>query len=246
MRRRREKWVRATPVGEPHYFQRRSYRDLVEGELPNRHVLDRATTDHPVIIEAWAPTLPNTVGLNSAALAALGIDSSTPDQVSDVWIEKDADGNPTGILRGCVTNYYNRDPFFTELHAKMPPIVDPELAVPAVIAGMGEYNSMGITTLYEAHAMTFELLGAYQALRANNLLSVRVKGAAELQPGAMIDDPELSPEQIRETLRAGAGDDRVERRLAALRRDHDLYVRPVQRQGFCTGPRDIRTHSAAL
>ena len=78
------KWVCATPVGEAHYYQRRSYRDLVEGELPNRHVLDRATTDHPVIIEAWAPTLPNVVALNSQALAVLGIDSSTPDRVSDV------------------------------------------------------------------------------------------------------------------------------------------------------------------
>jgi hypothetical protein len=32
-----------TPVGEPHYFIRRSYRDLAEGALPDRHVLDRAT-----------------------------------------------------------------------------------------------------------------------------------------------------------------------------------------------------------
>jgi hypothetical protein len=40
----------ATPVGEPHYFIRRSYRDLAEGTLPDRHVLDRATGDHPVWI----------------------------------------------------------------------------------------------------------------------------------------------------------------------------------------------------
>jgi len=30
------KWVMATPVGEPHYFLRRSYRDLEEGDLPDR------------------------------------------------------------------------------------------------------------------------------------------------------------------------------------------------------------------
>ena len=115
--------------------------------------------------------------------------------------KRTSDGDPTGILRGNVTNYYNRDPFFAELHAKMPPIVDPELAIARRDRGTWPSTTgMGITTLYEAHAMTFELLGAYQALRANNLLSVRVKGAAELQPSAMIDDPELSPEQIRETL----------------------------------------------
>ncbi|MGQ4618876.1 amidohydrolase family protein [Nocardia sp. R7R-8] len=194
------KWVRATPVGEPHYFRRRGYRDLVEGELPNRHVLDRASTDHPVIIEAWAPVLPNALAMNSAALELLGIDATTPDRASDVWIEKDADGNPTGILRGNVTNYYNDDPFFAGLHAKMPPIVDLELAPGAVIAGMAKYNSMGITTVYEAHAMTFDLLDAYRALRAHNLLTVRVKAAPELQPRAMIEDTELPPEGIRANL----------------------------------------------
>ncbi len=35
-------WVMTTPVGEPHYFLRRSYRDLTEGELPDRVVLDAA------------------------------------------------------------------------------------------------------------------------------------------------------------------------------------------------------------
>ena len=194
------KWVAATPVGEPHYFKRRGYRDLAEGELPDRHVLDRATTQHPVIIEAWAPTQPNVIALNSAALAVLGIDSSTPDRVSDVWIDKDADGEPTGILRGSVNSYYNQDPFFAELHTKMPPIVDLELAPAALIAGMTEYNSMGITTAYEGHAMTFDLLAAYQAMRANGLLTVRVKAAPELQAGAMIGDPELPPEAIRQTL----------------------------------------------
>src|SRR5690606_2731724 len=44
-------WILTTPVGEPHYFRRRSYRDLEERRLPDRHVLDRATTDHPVHIQ---------------------------------------------------------------------------------------------------------------------------------------------------------------------------------------------------
>jgi predicted amidohydrolase YtcJ len=29
-------WIRTTPVGEPHYFIRRSYRDLPERRLPDR------------------------------------------------------------------------------------------------------------------------------------------------------------------------------------------------------------------
>ncbi len=41
-------WLQATPVGEPHF--RRSYRDLKEGILPDRLVLDRASTRHPIVI----------------------------------------------------------------------------------------------------------------------------------------------------------------------------------------------------
>ena len=58
-------WVMTTPVGEPHYFIRRSWRDLAEGRLPGREVLDRATSEHPVMIQAWAPTTPNVLALNS-------------------------------------------------------------------------------------------------------------------------------------------------------------------------------------
>lgn len=40
-------WIMTTPVGEPHYFVRRSWRDLAEGRLPDRRVLDRAAAEHP-------------------------------------------------------------------------------------------------------------------------------------------------------------------------------------------------------
>src|SRR5262245_3180823 len=98
-------WVMATPVGEAHYFIRRSYRDLAEGVLPDRHVLDRATSEHPVFLQAWAPVTPNALVFNSRALALLGIDANTPERVNNVWVEKDADGAPTGRLHGSVTNY---------------------------------------------------------------------------------------------------------------------------------------------
>jgi predicted amidohydrolase YtcJ len=51
-------WIQTTPVGEPHFFIRRSYRDLAERRLPDRHVLDQATSDHPVFIQAWGRPRP--------------------------------------------------------------------------------------------------------------------------------------------------------------------------------------------
>jgi predicted amidohydrolase YtcJ len=193
-------WIMTTPVGEAHYFNRRSYRDLAEGALPDRRALDRATSDHPVIIQAWAPVLPNVCALNSAALAAVGITESTPDQVSHVWIEKDDRGTPTGILRGAVTNYYNFDPFFLQLLDRMPPLIQPELVPPAFMQAMAGYNAFGITTIYEGHAMDFPLVEAYRGMRAQNLLNLRVQVAPELEPGALPGDRNKSPDELRATL----------------------------------------------
>jgi predicted amidohydrolase YtcJ len=40
-------WIMTTPVGEPHFFVTRSWRDLAEGRLPDRQVFDRATSELP-------------------------------------------------------------------------------------------------------------------------------------------------------------------------------------------------------
>jgi predicted amidohydrolase YtcJ len=40
-------WIMATPVGEPHYFLRRSYRDLTQGQLPDRTIMDAAAPNPP-------------------------------------------------------------------------------------------------------------------------------------------------------------------------------------------------------
>jgi len=51
-------WIVTTPVGEPHYFIRRSYKDLKERELPDRHTLDRASDMHPIAMLPGNPTFP--------------------------------------------------------------------------------------------------------------------------------------------------------------------------------------------
>ncbi|MGK2240007.1 MAG: putative amidohydrolase YtcJ, partial [Rhodococcus sp. (in: high G+C Gram-positive bacteria)] len=91
-------WIICTPVGEAHYFIRRSWRDLAERRLPDRHALDQATTDHPVLIQAWAPRTPNIVAFNSAGLRTVGLSDFIPDRVCDVEIDKDEAGRLTGIL----------------------------------------------------------------------------------------------------------------------------------------------------
>ena len=88
--------ILCSPVGEPHFFHKRSYRDLEEAVLPDRHVLDQATSRHPVVITAWAPVRPGMMAANSLGLELLGVTADSADRIENVWIEKDPAGEPTG------------------------------------------------------------------------------------------------------------------------------------------------------
>jgi predicted amidohydrolase YtcJ len=177
-------WIMATPIGEPHYFIRRSWRDLAEHVLPDRHVLDRAAPNHPVWIQAWGPTTPNVCVFNSAALRELGIDRGTPPRQSNVWIEKDLHGEPTGRLSGPVNTYYTGDPYMDELLCKMP-LLNPDIAVPATLEGVANYHRMGVTTIYEGHVMGAAEIGLFQALRQMGQLRMRVMTSLESEQYSM-------------------------------------------------------------
>ena len=192
-------WIMATPVGEPHYFIRRSYRDLPERELPGRSVLDRAAPANPVFIQAWAPVVPNVCALNSLALRQLGISDATPDQVDDVWIEKDAAGQPTGLLHGSVTNYYCDSPFMNRL-LKQIPAWQPDAIAPGAIRAMHAANANGVTTIYEAHLMTFSLIEAYRLLRSQDRLTIRVLCCPEAEPAGVPWTDPLQPPTLSERL----------------------------------------------
>ncbi len=197
-------WVMTTPVGEAHYFIRRSWRDLREGRLPGREVLDRATDRHPVIIQAWAPTTPNVMALNTAGLARLGIGTDTPGQVGRVSIEKDAAGTPTGILRGTVNNYYSNEPFTEELMRQLP-LLQPDAIGPGTERAMGAYNAIGVTCAYEGHAMDFPLIAAYQWLRGEGRLSLRVLCCPEAQPYGLPWNVEPDDAEFLDRLEQAAG-----------------------------------------
>jgi hypothetical protein len=177
-------WIITTPVGEPHYFLRRSWRDLAEHVLPDRHVLDRAAPYHPVWLQAWGPTTPNVCVFNSAALASLGIDCSSPNRQSNVWIEKDTHGDPTGRLSGPVNTYYTGDPYMDELLRKLPPL-DPTVAFPATLDGIAHYHRLGVTTIYEAHAMGAAEISVFQALHQMGQLRMRVMTTLEAENYAL-------------------------------------------------------------
>jgi predicted amidohydrolase YtcJ len=194
-------WIMTTPVGEPHYFIRRSWRDLAEGRLPDRHVLDRATSAHPVFIQAWAPVIPNVCAFNTAALARLRIGRDTPDQVEHVWIDKDGRGDPTGILRGAVNNYYTSDAFMNDLLRQVP-MLQPDAVLPGTMRAMAAYNRLGVTTVYEGHAMGRAEIGAWRMLREQDALTLRVLTALEAEPYGLPWTHPLSMAEFRDNLEA--------------------------------------------
>ena len=195
-------WIRTTPVGEPHYFIRRSYRDLEERCLPDRFRLDTATSRHPVFIEAWGPTTPNVCAFNSLGLERVGISDFIPDRVCDVWLEKDDRQRVTGILRGAVNNYYSFDPFWTQIQLKLPGPATWEL-YESTRAAMGVANRQGITAIYEAHNMRADHIGTYRRLRDEQRLSLRVMAAMESESYAYPPFRPLAMDAFAKNLEAG-------------------------------------------
>lgn len=104
---------------------------LLEGRLPNRHDLDRAVPDRPAVIYRYCG---HVAVANSAALAASGIDASTPDPEGGSLDRQD--GAPTGVLRETAAG-----------------LIAPALArggslePKALISGLERLASLGITSI---------------------------------------------------------------------------------------------------
>ncbi|MGW1892737.1 amidohydrolase [Streptomyces sp. NPDC002004] len=136
------------------------------GGTPDRSLLDAVVPDRPVYLVnrdhhgAWA---------NTRALELAGITAGTPDP-ADGRIERDADGNPTGMLQEGAMNLVS--------------VLVPEATVPERLAGLLRaqelLHSHGITAWQDA------LVGdgngmpdpgpAYVAARDEGLLTARVTG----------------------------------------------------------------------
>ncbi|WJR76625.1 amidohydrolase family protein [Bradyrhizobium sp. NP1] len=206
-------WIMTTPVGDAHYFIKRSFKDLAEGDLPTRQVLDQATSVHPVVIQAWAPRLPNAIAFNSLALEKLGITRETPERVANVWIEKDAEGVPTGRLRGSVTNYYNNDTFANDLWLKIP-FLKYEHLEPGTRDAIAAYHKVGVTAVYENHMMDRSLIDAYRSLRDKGELELRVLASQEAEAYGM---PWSKPRPMPDFMR------RLENAASSIELSHDRF-----------------------
>ncbi len=136
------------------------------GGRPHRAVLDAVVPDRPVYLTnrdghgAW---------VNGAALRAAGVDRTTPDP-PDGRIERDADGEPTGLLHeGAAILVGRLLPAGTAADQRA-----------ALLAGQAHLLSLGITAWQDAIVGPYlgrpDNLGAYLAADAAGELVVRVVG----------------------------------------------------------------------
>lgn len=137
------------------------------GGAPTAATLDAIVPDRPVFLPnrdhhgAW---------VNSRALERAGIDSRTPDP-ADGRIERDADGNPTGMLQeGAV-----------HLVGRLVPDPTPQQQLAALLRAQAVLHSYGVTAWQDAivgrYANMTDPAPTYRTALDRGLLTARVVGA---------------------------------------------------------------------
>jgi len=135
---------------------------LFPGGNPNKALLDELVPDRPAFLSAADG---HSAWVNSAALAAAGIDAQTADPVNG-RIERDANGAPSGTLRESAM----------DLVGKHVPELTADDYVHGLERGMAMANRFGITSWQEASAGK-KVLAAYHTLAKRGALKARVVAA---------------------------------------------------------------------
>jgi predicted amidohydrolase YtcJ len=132
--------------------------------LPTRRLIDAVTPDNPVFINRLDGHM---CLANSMALKLAGVTRETPDPPGGT-IVRDADGEPTGVLKDAAMNYVY----------KVIPNPSEEVMAEAIRAALAYATENGVTSVQDMSASP-EVFAVYQKLLANGELTVRVYG---LQP----------------------------------------------------------------
>jgi len=157
------------------------------GRLPTRHDLDAAAPHNPVLL--WRSDL-HLAAANSLALQQAAIGAHTPDPEQGV-IDRDAAGEPTGILRDLAIN----------LVSQVIPPTDEDQASAAFKDAFKVFHSLGLTGVHDQRLMgapeAASAFRTWQRLHAGGDIRLRVWMNL---PGDRLD------EIIRLGLRTGFGD----------------------------------------
>jgi predicted amidohydrolase YtcJ len=129
------------------------------GELPHRDWIDQVTPDIPVMVMRLDGHM---VLANSLALELAGVDASTAD-VDGGEIVRDANGNPTGILKDNAM----------DLVAAVIPAPSPEQEDVALQQAMNYLAERGVTTVHDM-GYDWDSLPVYRRAHASKQLRTRI------------------------------------------------------------------------
>jgi predicted amidohydrolase YtcJ len=133
---------------------------LAERRYPTRAELDRAAPRNPVVFSTGPDSM-----LNSAALVLAGIGRESGAAPATGRIERDASGEPTGLLRGF-------SPRIDAPQAVRSPTADETDAL--VKRLFADYNRVGLTTIADRGAGDGQI-AVYSRLHERNELTVRLR-----------------------------------------------------------------------
>ncbi|MEU8798456.1 amidohydrolase [Spirillospora sp. NPDC048819] len=141
---------------------------------PRKTDLDPVSGDHPVILTDFSG---HAVAVNSAALRLAGITRDTEAPTGGV-IEKDADGEPTGVLRETATGLVGRH---------VPPFTEDEVSA-AIDNAIGVLHGLGITSITDP-GIGLDRLALYARKAGAGTLGIRLNAllSAGRSPDALRD-----------------------------------------------------------
>lgn len=135
-----------------------NHRDWTPPEFPTKHALDAIAPNNPVVLDRKDG---HSTWLNSAALRALNLTRATPDPAGGK-IERDADGEPTGLLReNAMTLLADKRGFNAA-----------DISDAALLDALRAAHRLGLVGIHNVEGAA--ALRAFQRVRAQGKLTLRV------------------------------------------------------------------------
>jgi predicted amidohydrolase YtcJ len=164
-------WIVTMPIGDPPYYFDVP-ESLAEKRWPTRQELDAAAPANPVFIRSiwgyWRGTFPLVSCANTEALRRAGITRDTVSPVDTVRIEKDANGDPTGV-------FVEREmaPVAELIWFRQAAAFTPADRLRTLPQSARAYHAFGTTSVFEGHGASTELLRTYKQAHREGALTMR-------------------------------------------------------------------------
>jgi predicted amidohydrolase YtcJ len=164
-------WIVTMPIGDPpYYFDVPEI--LAEKRWPTRQELDAAAPNNPVFIRSiwgyWRGTFPLVSCANSEALKRAGITRDTVAPVETLTIQKDSNGDPTGV-------FIEREmaPIAELIWFRQAAAFSAADRLAALPQSARAYHAVGTTSVFEGHGVSTELLRVYKQAHQDGTLTMR-------------------------------------------------------------------------